>query len=124
MKQLLMIIALTGIGFSAPAYQGEIDFKQSDGSNFIGHLKGDEYFSWIEDKQGHIITYNFLSKNYEFAILKDIKGKVELEPSGVKVSPIMAGQLTSSFNTKQSKIDKNQLTGIWKRKKEAHLYHN
>ena len=88
MKKLLILTLLSGVLYAVPAYQGEIEFEQHDGSSFKGHLNGDEYFSWIEDKQGHIIKYNKNSKDYEFAKLKTVKGKVELVPSGVKVNTL------------------------------------
>ena len=112
------------MGFAAPAYQGEIEFKQSNGSSFTGHLNGDEYFSWIEDKQGHIIKYNNHSKNYELAVLKEQNGTVDLVPSGVKVPLKTAGIFAPSLAAEQSKIDKDTLSKIWKRKRKEVPYHH
>lgn len=58
MKKLVLILTLGAMCMAAPAFQGEIDFKQKDGSSFKGELKGDEYFSWVEDTQGNIIKFN------------------------------------------------------------------
>lgn len=125
-KLLFVIVMMSGMGFAAPAYQGEIEFKQADGSTFSGHLKGDEYFSWIEDKKGHIIKFNKVSKNYEYAKLETIKGEIDIVPSGIKVlnpnaglSPSLLGQ-----NISQDKISKEKLSEIWKHKKEKRKFHD
>ena len=115
---------MTSMGFAAPAYQGEITFKQQDGSTFSGHLKGDEYFSWIEDKQGHMIKYNAYSKNYELAVLTEKNGTVDLVPSGVKVPFGLTGKFAPSLVAEQSKIDKDALQKIWKRKRKEMPYHH
>ena len=48
---ILTAIMLTGFAvklFAVPAAPFLITFAQPDGSTFQAHLKGDEYFSWIE----------------------------------------------------------------------------
>ena len=115
MKKLLMLIAISSLGFAAPAYHGEIEFNQDDGSKFSGHLKGDEYFSWVEDKQGNIIKFNKVSKNYEYAKVKINQGKAELVPAGIKVNK--NGALFSSSGIGQS-VSKEKLFEIWTRKKD------
>ena len=105
--------------FSAPAYHGEIEFTHNDGSKFLANLKGDEHFSWIEDKQGNIIKYSKVSKNYEYAKIKINKGKAELVPTGIKVNK--NGKLFSSSNLEQS-ISKEKLFEIWNRKKEERKF--
>jgi len=119
MKKLLLILALVSAGVSAPAYQGEITFKQKDGSTFIGHLKGDEWFSWIEDKNNNIIKYNNKSKNYEYAIVSRVKGVLDLLPSGTKVNNSNANR-TSALGIS---IDRNILFQIWKSRREKSLNH-
>jgi len=109
MKIVFFIMVFTVLGFSVPAYKGDIEFKQEDGSKFIGKLKGDEWFSWVEDKQKNIIKYNKESKNYEYAKVIEKDGKLELVASNSKVSP----NRTSPFQVK-----KEDLSKIWKEKKE------
>ena len=122
MKKIILIIALTVAGVCAPAYQGEITFIQKDGSNFSGHLHGDEYFSWIEDTQGHIIVFNKQSKNYELAKLKMVDGHMQLLPSGFKASDTHKNgmQFAQSSN---SQIKMQDLKKIWKEKRESRPYH-
>lgn len=122
MKKLLVTALLCSALYGVPAYQGEIEFKQKDGSIFKGHLKGDEYFSWVEDKYGHIIKYNKKSKDYEYAKLKEVDGKTDLVPSGIMVSEssfLKQGAFVPSVS-----ISKKQLSEIWSRKKSETKYHH
>ncbi len=119
MKKLLLILALISAGVSAPAYKGEITFKQSDGSTFAGHIKGDEWFSWVEDKQQNIIKYNTQSKNYEYAEVIDINGVLDLAPAGTEVTE----SNSSKVSALRPQIDKSVLSQIWKRKRSEALSH-
>ena len=75
---IILAVSLYGVG----AYQGEIEFKQSDNSTFKAQLKGDEWFSWVETKEGYVAKYNAKTKNYEYMILN---ASEELSFSNVKV---------------------------------------
>lgn len=116
----IITLVFSSLLFAAPAYQGSIVFKQKDGSSFKGKLKGDEWFNWVEDKQGNIIKYNKKSKNYEYGVIKQKNGEFDLLPSGV-----MAGtqaKMTSSGNIQADqvmveKIDQKTLSKIWKQKR-------
>ena len=51
--KLISLTAIILVGFAVkllavPAAPFLITFAQPDGSTFQAHLKGDEYFSWIE----------------------------------------------------------------------------
>jgi len=119
MKKLILILSIITAGVSAPAYQGNIEFKQSDGTKFIGNIKGDEWFHWVEDKQNHIIKYNAQSKNYEYALLAEINGTVELLPSGSKVADNTANRSSANIPS----IDRSRLMEIWKRKRNKAIHH-
>jgi len=123
MKKIILIVAMTALGFAAPAYQGEITFTQKDGSSFTGHLQGDECFSWIKDKQGQIVVFNNKSKNYELAKLKMLDGHMELLPSGIKVSDTHKSDI-KAVKMANSKIKISDLTKIWKEKRKSRLYHH
>ena len=124
MRKIFLVTLTTIIGFASSAYKDDIEFKQKDGSTFTGNLKGDEWFSWVEDKDGHIIKYNNMSKNYEYGELKEINGSLELVPSNSKVSTeesgtSMAPSLSSASSASSSMtIDKSVLLEIWKRERE------
>jgi len=106
-----------------PAYQGEITFKQKDGSTFKGHLHGDEYFSWIKDTQGHIVVFNNKSKNYELAKLQTTNKHLQLLPTGVKA--LDANQTNiSSVKKLINQIKMEDLKKIWKEKRNSRLYHH
>ena len=113
-----MIAMLISAGFSVPAYHGDIEFKQSDGSTFTGNLKGDEYFSWVEDKSGHIIQYNDRSKDYEYGIIAEVNGSIELVPSGSKVGASNSNGLASASSSAPiMDLNRSQIFEIWKRKR-------
>ena len=115
------------MAFAAPALQGDMKFKQKDGSSFTGNLKGDEWFSWVEDKNGNIIKYNFDSKNYEYAEVVVNNGIADLVPAGAEVVEKNATVRSSSRTVRSTsavkpiKIDPKVLADIWKRKREEGL---
>jgi len=117
MIKIILAVCITTLTYAAPAFTGDIEFKQKDGATFVGQLKGDEWFNWIEDEKEHIIKYSNRSKNFEYGRLKEINGDVDLVPSGVKV-----GSRLGTLSADQSKIDKSRLIEIWKLKKERALY--
>ena len=123
MKKIILSIALTVAGFCAPAYQGEITFNQEDGSHFAGHLHGDEYFSWIEATQGHIVVFNKQSKNYELAKLTMVDGHMQLLPSGFKASDTHKNGMEFA-QTVNSQITLQELKNIWKEKRQSRPYHH
>ena len=115
MKKLILLASMITFAFCVPAFQGPLEFKQNDGSAFQGKLKGDEWFNWVEDNEGHIIKYNHSSKNYEYAKAEEKNGTLELIPSGVKVqrSEALDRNVSELF-----KIDPELLRKIWKQKRE------
>lgn len=112
-KVMLLLSMLTCV-YSVPAYKGSIKFKQNDGSTFSGKIKGDEWFHWIEDNQGDIIKYNKKSKNYEYVVVKELNGTLDLVTSNIKVGDKVEG-------SHLKKIDKETLIMIWKQKKAKAL---
>ena len=119
MKQIILTFALQtffGINLLAvPAAPFLITFAQPDGSTFKAHLRGDEYFSWIESKKKQIIIKNKKSGFFEFALLKlDINNNFELAPSGIAVIKLGESNLRSVSNI--PKISRSQLLKIRQRK--------
>jgi len=122
MKKILLIglISYSTTLFAVMAYPGEITFKQADGSTFKGHLKGDEWFSWVEGgNQDTILTYNRNSKNYELATIQQVNGVAELTPSGTKFSPNHFSNSLSSGGSQavDTNTIKKSLSTIWQRKR-------
>ena len=114
---ILLIIPLATFGVSA--CPGKLKFVQDDQQSFYGHLKGDEWFNWIEDEKGEVILYNQVSKAYEYAKYKEENGILDLVPSGVKVKAFQTGNSASKQNARQ--LDKTRLPLIWKHKREKAL---
>lgn len=119
MKKLTIFASIITFVFCVPAFQGPVEFKQNDGSTFQGTLKGDEWFNWIEDKEGRIVKYNNSSKNYEYAKAEEKNGTLDLIPSGIKVGNKPAKTESPDSNISDPlKIDKALLEKIWKQKRE------
>ena len=97
---------------AVPAAPFLITFAQPDGSTFQAHLKGDEYFSWIETENKMIIVKSQTSGFFEFALLKrDSKNSLILYPSGVPVIERDNSALRTDHNI--PKISREQLGNIW-----------
>ena len=117
MKKICLIISiLTGFStalVAVPATPFLITFENPDGSRFQAHLRGDEYFSWIETGNKLIIVKNETSGFFEFALLKrDVKNKLKLVPSGALV--IRSDQSALKAPANIPKISREQLGEIWK----------
>jgi len=80
MRYLFILSIVSILAFGAPAFSQPFTFKQSDGSTFIGKLKGDEYLHWVENEKGDVLLLNKKSRNFEYAIIKEGR----LSPSGIK----------------------------------------
>lgn len=118
---IVFLILFTEYSVAVAAYQEEISFKQNNGDTFKGYIKGDEWFHWVEDKQGNIIVYNQQTKNYEYGILKKVKDVYELVPSGVTIDKTNNASQAKISNTAIKHIDKKELNRIWKRKRQEAL---
>jgi len=115
--KLISLIALMLAGFAVkllavPAAPFLITFAQPDGSTFQAHLKGDEYFSWIETKNKMILVKSKTSGYFEFAVIKrDEKNRLILFPSGVPVIKSGHSALRTDYGIPQ--ITREQLGKIW-----------
>ena len=116
--RLISLTALMLMGFAVkllavPAAPFLITFAQPDGSTFQAHLKGDEYFSWIETENKMILVKSQTSGFFEFALVKrDGENRLILFPSGVPV--IESGHSALRTNHNIPKITREQLGKIWK----------
>ena len=122
MKLICLTFAmLTGFALNlmaVPAAPFLITFAQPDGSTFQAHLKGDEYFSWIETENKQVLVQSKASGYFEFALLKrDDKNRLELVPSGIPVIKRDQSALRSESNPPN--ISREQLGKIWQSRIEA-----
>ena len=100
---------------AVPAAPFLITFAQPDGSTFQAHLRGDEYFSWIETKNKMILIKSKTSGYFEFAVIKrDEKNRLILFPSGVPVIKRGNSALRTDHNIPH--ITRKQLGQIWQRR--------
>ena len=115
--KLISLTALMLAGFAVklmavPATPFLITFAQPDGSTFQAHLRGDEYFSWIETENKMILVKNKTSGYFEFAVIKrDEKNRLILFPSGVPVIKRGHSALRTDHNIPQ--LTREQLGKIW-----------
>ena len=115
--KLFSLTALILVGFAVklfavPAAPFLITFAQPDGSTFKAHLKGDEYFSWIETENKMILVKSKTSGFFEFAVIKrDEKNRLILFPSGVPV--IKSGHSALRTDHDIPQITREQLGKIW-----------
>jgi len=122
MKLISLTFAmLTGFALNlmaVPAVPFLITFAQPDGSTFQAHLKGDEYFSWIETENKQVLVQSKASGYFEFALLKrDDKNRLVLAPSGTRYVEGAKSALRSESNPPN--ISREQLGKIWQSRIEA-----
>ena len=112
---ILIALILTGFAvklLAVPAAPFLITFAQPDGSTFQAHLKGDEYFSWIEPEKKMILVKSKTSGYFEFAVIKrDEKNRLILFPSGVPI--IKSGHSALRTDHRIPQITREQLGKIW-----------
>ena len=115
--KLISLIVLMLAGFAVkllavPAAPFLITFAQPDGSTFQAHLKGDEYFNWIETENKMILVKSKTSGFFEFALIKrDGNNRLILFPSGVTVIKRGHSALRTDHDIPQ--ISREQLGKIW-----------
>ena len=122
MKLICLTFAmLTGFALNLMAVSAApflITFAQPDGSTFQAHLKGDEYFSWIETENKQVLVQSKASGYFEFALLKrDDKNRLVLAPSGTRYVEGAKSALRSESNPPN--ISREQLGKIWQSRIEA-----
>ena len=122
MKLICLTFAmLTGFALNlmaVPAAPFLITFAQPDGSTFQAHLKGDEYFNWIETENKQVLVQSKASGYFEFALLKrDDKNRLVLAPSGTRYVEGAKSALRSESNPPN--ISRKQLGKIWQSRIEA-----
>ena len=109
---VLMLTSFVVNLLAVPAAPFLITFAQPDGSTFQAHLKGDEYFSWMETENKMILVKSKTSGYFEFAVIKrDEKNRLILFPSGVPVIKRGHSALKTDHNIPQ--ITREQLGKIW-----------
>ena len=114
----LTCVLLTGFALNlmaVPAAPFLITFAQPDGSTFQAHLKGDEYFSWIETENKQVLVKSKASGFFEFALLQeDAEKRLALVPSGIPV--IKRGQSMLRLDIDRPNVTREQLGKIWQNK--------
>jgi len=113
-KIFIITLLLSTWLLASPAFSGVKEFKQSDKSTFRAHLKGDEWFHWVETENGYTVKYNTKSKDYEYMIVDE---NDELVYSNIKVqkSSLKAPARQSNLSGVIKIISNEKLSELWKR---------
>lgn len=74
---LWLFIVTTSLLYGAPAFDGERQFHQPDGTSFSGRQRGDEYLHWIESDSGDILLFDRSSQRFEHTEIID--GKLQTD---------------------------------------------
>ena len=118
-KNLFITMTMFFAGFSdifaAPAMPSLLEITQPNGDKFKAYLRGDEYFSWWESKNGTVLFRNLKSGYFEYAKISMIDDKEKLVTTGVI---FVAGEETSVSSARFSKKTKLNLGKIWRQKRE------
>ena len=118
-KNLFIAIIMSFAGFSdifaAPALPSLLEITQPNGAKFKAYLRGDEYFSWWESKNGTVLFRNLKSGYFEYAKISMIDDKEKLVTTGVIFA---AGEETSVTSARFTKMTKLNLGKIWRQKRE------
>lgn len=110
MKILVIVLMSVTYLLSAPAFQKMREFKNADGTVFIGQAEGNHHLNWIRTEDGEILKYNKESKNFEYAKIE----KNSLKASGARYEKKRTRRARSLAHI--NKIDEIQLSELLKRK--------
>ena len=112
-----MIMSFASFGYisAAPALPSLLEITQPNGTKFKAYLRGDEYFSWWESKEGTVLFRNLESGYFEFAKISMIDNEEKLVSTGVIFVEREETSVTSARFTKMTKLN---LGNIWRQKRE------
>lgn len=100
---IISILFFGATVFAAPICPVPVEFTQPNGDVITVTSYGDEFFSWQEDENGNIITYDEESNSYKYAEIKD--GKIISTPH------IVGG--ISLFSAFSHKIQREDIIPLW-----------
>tara|TARA_B100000787_G_C16048092_1_gene229965 strand:- start:253 stop:630 length:378 start_codon:yes stop_codon:yes gene_type:complete len=117
-KIFFVLILFSSNVLAVSAAPGDRPFVQSNGVSFLGELKGDRWFNWIEDDLGRVIQYNSVTSNYEYTLLNNNNGLLSLSLSGILAADNTPLKANHSALTEIGIIDRTKLSIIAKRSRE------
>ena len=100
---IIFVLLLGSNVFAAPICPVPVEFTQPNGDVITVTSYGDEFFSWQEDENGNIITYDEESNSYKYAEIKDNKI--------ISTSHIVGG--ISLFSAFSHKIQREDIEPLW-----------
>ncbi|OVE76406.1 hypothetical protein BVX97_01070 [bacterium E08(2017)] len=87
-------------GFSSPVNGLKVKLQQPDGTTFEAKAFGDEFYSWLETEEGHVVIQEPRTRKYTYAKLSEDGD--EFESTG-----ILAGKELSKRSDKEQKQIQN-----------------
>ena len=118
-KIVILISIFNTSLFASQAFQGVINFRQGDGTQFSGYLKGTSAFHWIESN-GEIIKYSRKDKFYHVAVF-DKSGDLVVTDRLPKQNSLLRYQ---SHFSKELQIDnsvRKKLIILYKKRTKGHV---
>ncbi len=106
MKPILLLLTTAVLLIAAPAFQGALTLRDSEGEHFYAQLKGDEYLNWFESDTGEILLFNKDKQRYEYAIIHNNM----LVPSGIEKQAHTKKRL-------QPNLTATQVRQLWREKR-------
>lgn len=100
---IISILLLGATAFAAPICPVPVEFTQPNGDVITVTSYGDEFFSWQEDENGNIITYDEDSNSYKYAEIKDNEI--------ISTQQIVGG--ISLFSAFSHKIQREDIEPLW-----------
>lgn len=110
---------------AGPARSGEHTFTQADGTQFVGVLKGDSSFHWIQSNE-NVVLYNSEDKFYYNATLNannQFQLTKEKPPTKREIDSSQVSALTTASEKKSHTVNdatKNALRALQKESKKGH----
>jgi hypothetical protein len=115
MKFLLLSLLLLSQLFAAQAYGKLRVFQNGDGTTFKGKAYGNQHLNWIETQDGEIVKRNPLSRNFEYAHIKNNR----MQASGVRYEKNNSNRARALGHI--SKLKHTDINKLWKEKQKASL---
>lgn len=113
MMRILYFLLFTCNAYAVMAFSNWQTFTQNDGTSFKAKVQGDEYFHWIETKDGTLLIFNQEANRYEYLELN----ATDAFTSHQKYQPSQSTHSQQSHASKNYTKQSELLQKIWKKRR-------
>lgn len=99
----VLLLTAGNKALAAPICPVPLNFTQPDGSVITVTAYGDEFFSWSEDENGNVITYDEVTDSYKYAEIKNGKLVPAFDMAGT----------TSQLRRSTKKLRREDVMPLW-----------